>query len=274
VAFAIVLFHALRQTRLPLWAVVPLAVAPAALLAPFAVYLVLLPLATAVGSLAVSVVAAYPSASTVAPAPPVARSSARRVRVLGAATLAYAVVVWVGAIAVSIVESGTDVATSVYGWAMAATQLAVIPLLLAFTVIRPRRGRGPAVAAGIAIVVVAVSSVAMLAFYSPDGTGLLLLAPIGLAVGGWAATIAWPHTAGTDPASRALLVSVAVLGTALVYAATAVSAGIAVATVGGILAAGVGTARRGTAARVDPAQVSPAQVSPAQVSPGTLPASP
>jgi hypothetical protein len=200
---------------------------------------------------------------------------ATRVRALGAGSLAYTAVVWVGAVATAVGATGTDAATVAYRVAFGAGQLAVVPLLVAgllaaehqHRAAQPdRRAAGAGAAAGagdpawhdpgvavlrastvVAVAVVGAGSVTLVRGLD-DSALLVAVGVVSVAVALWTAAVAWVDAAGMPAASRLGLAAVVLLGGAIVYfIGVGMAAGITLALASGFLAFGGARPGRGTA---------------------------
>jgi hypothetical protein len=271
---ALLLFLVFRRPAgMPRRPAIVASIVAALLAAPFLVWSISSPLTAVLPALAVAIVAlvpprprGHPDGTT--PAARLPRAAGRllvpRVRTLALAGLGYTVVVWAGAIGTSIAATGTDGASSALGVAAGAAQLAVVPLLVAGSLVaeaHTSRRRTLWIGTAVALAGVCATSTAMVVGFDPDGDLFVQrLAVIGVAVGAWATTIAWTVTARLPSAARVAAASVALVGGSVVYLfMVALSAGIPLALVGAFLV--LGGARR--LLRVAPA-----------TSPATLPASP
>ncbi|WP_229733178.1 hypothetical protein [Conyzicola nivalis] len=248
-AIALVLFLLLRR-RLSFRASVAVAAPLGVVAAPLVAVTLLGPGAVIGLSLVVFAYAVLPRLSGVFRLPPatprtVAVEPLRdRVILLAAISLAVTLVVWCGGFALSIANTGTDAATTSLGLASAVGQLAVLPLLWAFSLVigfwQPRVERAAlrGSAAANAVVVVVVS--AMVATYSSEGDGyVLLLLVLSAGVGFWAGSIAWALWQARRPAERIALSVVAAVAATVTYAMlAALTAGIVLALVSGLLAFG------------------------------------
>ena len=236
--------------RLSTRAGVAIAVLAGLIAAPFVALTFLTPAPSLVYALAAFVWAAWPrglpkSADRPSARPLVAVEGVRdRVILLSAVSLATTLVVWVGGIAVSLANTGTDAATTGLGVASALGQLAVIPLIWAVSLLLGVRLPASTATARLGIAVatatVAAAALAMTIGYSPDG-GLFipLIALLSLGVGFWAASVVWALAASWPSPARTATATVALVATALLYAVVvALSGGVTLALVSGFLAFG------------------------------------
>jgi hypothetical protein len=248
---ALMLFALLRRTPgMVTWVAAIVAGVVALVAAPFLVWIFASPLTAALPALAVTIAAFYdPSlARRLPPAPlrPIAdaRRLAMRVRTLGLASFVYTVVVWVGAVSASIAAAGTDAAGTALGTASGAAQLAVVPLLLAGTIVVEARSAGDIrplwIGTATSVGAVVAVGIAMVAAFTPDGDVFVRgLGVLALAVGLWFGTLAWALGAGRSTGVRVMLSLAALLGGAVAYlVGAALTAGITLAFVSGFLAFG------------------------------------
>ena len=248
-AIAIVFFALLRR-RLARAASIAVSVPLGAIAAPLAAFTLFTSGGVVAFSLVVFVYSVLPTLSRAITLPvldrPVVADEGVRSRVAAFArlSLAITVAVWVGGIAVSILNAGTDVATLGLGLASAAAQLAVIPLLWALTLVLdvwlPRTSATTRLGFAVASAIVTGSAIAMIVGYSPDGNRFVLLAGVlGLGIGVWTASVMYTLCAALPVVARVVVSMVALLVCAAVYAwLAALSGGIALAFLSGFLAFG------------------------------------
>ncbi|MCU1542308.1 MAG: hypothetical protein JWM50_173 [Microbacteriaceae bacterium] len=248
---ALMLFAVLRRRPGSAgWVAAAISGGVAIIAAPFLVWSFASPLTATLPALAVAVAAFYdPSAARRLPGARLrtvadARHLARRVRTLALSSFVYTVVVWVGAVSASIAATGTDAAGPLLGTAAAAAQLAVVPLLLAGTIVVEARSAGGTrplwIGTAASVGAVGVVAVSMVAAYGPDGDAFVRgLGVLALAVGVWLGTLTWALGADRTTPARGALAAVAVLGGAATYLlGAALTAGMTLALVSGFLAFG------------------------------------
>jgi hypothetical protein len=146
--------------------------------------------------------AAGPVSTQQPPSPPQLRAARGRATILAAASLAFTVVVWGGALFASVLFEGQPEATTVMTAAGGAAQLAAIPLLwCASIVISARRPAGKRLwtAAVLSSTLIAGAGTALTVVANPDGVLFFALLPVlALAAAVWAAAVIWPVVRGDD----------------------------------------------------------------------------
>ena len=249
VAIAVVFFVLIRR-RLSTLQSLAVAAPLAAIAAPFVAVTLLVPGSVIAASLVALAYTLLPVLSRTFTLPPAESTSVaiepvrERVILFAGVSLAITLAVWAGGIALSVANTGTDVATSSLGYASAAGQLAAIPLLWAVSLLvglrRPATTATARLGVAVASATVAGAAIAMIVGYSTDGDRFILLAGvIGLGVGFWAATVVWALYPAFSTPARLAVGAVVAIGGAMAYAmVVALTGGIVLAIASGFLAFG------------------------------------
>ena len=249
---ALPLFSVLRSrglgTRAAGWTAVGVGIG----VAPAVVWVLLSPVPVAVFCVAVWIAALLPGGLPRVSRPEDGEGRApadvprlrERVTFFAAVSLAVTLVVWASGIAVSIAATGTPGAAAGLALAAAGGQIAVVPLLWAATLVVSSRAPRAAEAsrtgfAGAALLVAAVV-IAMTVATRLDGDLFVpLVGVLGIAVGLWCGSVAWPLAAGWPAWGRAGATAATVVGGTLLYTVlVAFSGGVTLALASGFVAFG------------------------------------